>query len=329
MKKRKWKDIRSAVTMMCVMAAMLSTATYAWFTMSDSATVTGLEMTAKTSDGLLVSTDQKEWASAIDLRADGEEVEALEATTVISSTLVNALDVSGNAVLSPNFNEPVYSSDGYAVTALTAMQAGEKFNEKAIKKTFFIKEGSGNAVNVGIEVADLGAILTQVNAGVGLESGKPKVDGSFVALKGTNYTGTSATNDDAIEAVRIGFVIYNEDENGAAGTTELKIWEPNCDLGVLSTAKFATNDVGESNAALQATIASAYDGKIMEKSGDTYTAVNPETKTSDAFISIPAGAGGDGIRVDIFMWFEGQDPSCVNEIMADTVIGQLEFVAIP
>ena len=44
MKKKKWKDIRSAVTMMCVMLAMISTATYAWFTMSESATVTGLQV---------------------------------------------------------------------------------------------------------------------------------------------------------------------------------------------------------------------------------------------------------------------------------------------
>lgn len=56
--KKKWREIRSAVTMMCVMAAMLSSATFAWFTLTNSPTVTGMQMTAATTGGLLVSNEE-------------------------------------------------------------------------------------------------------------------------------------------------------------------------------------------------------------------------------------------------------------------------------
>lgn len=42
-KKRNRKDIRNAFVMLCVTIAMMSTATFAWFTMTDSPTVQGLE----------------------------------------------------------------------------------------------------------------------------------------------------------------------------------------------------------------------------------------------------------------------------------------------
>ena len=53
--KKKLKDIRSAIVMMCVMVAMMSTASYAWFTLTDSPTVTGMQMKATASGGLQVS----------------------------------------------------------------------------------------------------------------------------------------------------------------------------------------------------------------------------------------------------------------------------------
>ena len=53
-KKRNWKDIRNAFVMFCVMVAMLSTASFAWFTLTDSPTVTSLQLTAATKGGLKV-----------------------------------------------------------------------------------------------------------------------------------------------------------------------------------------------------------------------------------------------------------------------------------
>jgi len=54
-KKRDWKQIRNAFVMVCVAVAMLSTATYAWFTMTNQPSVTGMNMTASSVGGLSVS----------------------------------------------------------------------------------------------------------------------------------------------------------------------------------------------------------------------------------------------------------------------------------
>ena len=334
MKKKKWKDIRSAVTMMCVMLAMISTATYAWFTMSESATVTGLQMTAVTSGGLLVSTDRANWSSAVDLRGENEESAVLTPVSVVTSALMD-VTIDNVTFKSPQFQMPKYDG-AYSVTDLYAASGNTgddevynlteaTFGDRAIKKTFYIKEGEGAAVNVGIQIVDAGEIATalkQANAAeVGLVNGQPNYDGSFVVLDTGSLTNADAAADDALEAVRVGLVIYK----GANDTNpELVIWEPNCDLTALSTATFATNSVPTSKAALAPAVRSNYDGQINSTNPGTIGGTGYKSGTLFTF-----DAGDtDGVRVDVFMWFEGQDDSCVNEIMADSIIAQLKFVSL-
>ena len=56
-KKKKWRDVRSALVMTLLMVAMMSTATYAWFSLTSNPVVNGLQMTAASSEGLKISKD--------------------------------------------------------------------------------------------------------------------------------------------------------------------------------------------------------------------------------------------------------------------------------
>lgn len=311
--------------MMCVMLAMISTATYAWFTMSESATVTGLQMTAVTNGGLMVSTDRTNWSNAVELRstdADNnyEDPDILTPVSVVTPTLTQLTGTDGT-FFCPQFRMPEYDG-AYLVKGLYPIAGNgssindllaTNLNTKAVKKTFYIKEGEGTATNVGIEIADASVIVAALkDTTVGLSNGKSNLDGSFVVLNDSEYANADNAYDDALEAVRIGLVVYSNDEQ----TATLKIWEPNADMTVLGTATYATNNVSESP--VTPTVKSEYDGTVTLGGSDG---------KSNTLISLEDG-DGDGIRVDVFMWFEGQDDSCVNEIMADTIIAQLKFVEV-
>ena len=330
MKKKKWKDIRSAVTMMCVMLAMISTATYAWFTMSESATVTGLQMTAVTNGGLMVSTNRSSWSNAVDLRTDGEAVKVLTPVSVVKSDVIELSDGTSD-FYSPQFQMPEYS-DPYTVAGLYEITGNGNINDllgtdanlgtKAVKKTFYIKTTGTEDAHVGIEIGDAKTIAETLkntsSAVVGLTNGKPSFEGSFVVLNQGSYTNTNVAADDALEAVRIGLVIYDETND----TATLKIWEPNCDLEKEEAATYADNAISDTYAALTPDVSSNFETATIASGASTY-----DTKISKALFDIAAD-DTDGVRVDVYMWFEGQDPSCVNEIMADSIIAQLKFVAL-
>ena len=323
-KKKKWKEIRSAVTMMLVMVAMLSTATYAWFTLGSSATVSGLEMTATTSSGLLVSTNQSDWSNAIKLPPDGvADTTPKSPVTVLNDdkAVGNLVELTQDAVTfyAPNFKQPQYSADGFTVEGLKAdVVTAETLKDFALKKTFYIKNGSLAETNVGLKMAVPGTVITTLDSSdidVDVVNGIPTVSGSFVILKpeGTStYADANSAEDDAVEAVRIALVVYENDQQSTP--TKIVIWEPNYELSKQNTATYATNSV--SAAAATPDVRSKFADGIVE---------NTSTLESDTLFVIPEN-DADGIRVDVFIWFEGQDESCVNEIMKDTIIAQMEFV---
>lgn len=57
MKKKNFRDIRNGVFMLCITLAMLSTATFAWFTMNDKVSATGMQVQAKSKGSLVINMD--------------------------------------------------------------------------------------------------------------------------------------------------------------------------------------------------------------------------------------------------------------------------------
>ena len=55
---KKMRKLIPAFSMLLVAAIMLSTATFAWFTMNESVTASGMEIQAKASGNLLISTEK-------------------------------------------------------------------------------------------------------------------------------------------------------------------------------------------------------------------------------------------------------------------------------
>lgn len=124
-KKRNGSQIRNSIIMICVTAAMLSSATYAWFTLSNQPKVTGLALTAGTVGGLKISDTQNgTFGNAITVTNPAD----LKLTPVI---------VSGSG----SFQTPVYTGD--TVTGSEAIASGDLEKYVARYTFWLLAEGTG------------------------------------------------------------------------------------------------------------------------------------------------------------------------------------------
>ncbi len=315
-KKKKWKDVRNALIMVLVMVAMMSSATYAWFSMSNNPTVTGMEMVATSTSGLTVGKE-----------IDGKFYNAISLD--LASELANAGDPD-------NMNEPSSAVDGdlLKLTPVSMQQptgfvecayneAGEVtgLNQTAVTTlegcvavyTYYIKSDNGT-VDVGILTGD----ITQSNQKFTVTNNMADSDGTMVRQK-TKEDGSGAGNASEIAAyaIRMGLVVGDN----AADFANMIVLEPNND-GVLDD----TNLTG-----------APYSGATSET---TKTNIAPKVSfTKTGVISTGAGAtekasaglfecGETPTKVTMYIWLEGADPQCVDEIKSDQLEAQIQFAVV-
>lgn len=282
---KKWREIRSAVTMMCVMAAMLSSATFAWFTLTSSPTVSGMQMTAATESGLLVSATGTEnsWFNAIALTESTESKQLKPVTPTTSG-----------------FCPPVYT--GGTVTSLdTALDMAATEGYVAVYE-FWMKPEGGTAVNVGL----IGGANTQTDLSVNADH--------VAASSGTVVIEDGGSGDkNGAFAVRIGLLPEN------SNIADMIVIEPNSDGDFTTdgTAAPTVKDVTD-------TIAADFASDVKIKTNGDIEGTDPAGKISSKVLEVPAA----GTKVTVYIWLEGTDKHCVNEIMADKLKAQLQFTVL-
>lgn len=295
MKKKKWRDVKNALIMVVVMAAMMSTATYAWFTLTNNATVTGMQMTAGGSSGLKVcETIDGSYTDAISLAP--EIVDGVtEENQIINQLTVD--DPDGEGVFTTTFYKPVYGTvgEGTGVTGVEAITALSEVPSYAAKYTYFLKTEAEDAAQVGLIIGEMPAYDTVggLNA-----NNMPNIEGSFVRA-------TAQDANSAIYAVRIGLVVDGK----------MYVYEPNSDGNFTGTvADVDTNTMTYDG--YTATVVSETDGTITNGAGVDGVSKGLFTVTKE------------GTQVDMYVWLEGTDPQCADEIKADEIEAQVQFTIV-
>lgn len=308
-KTKKWRDVKNALVMVVVMAAMMSTATYAWFTFTNSATVTGMQMAAGGASGLKVSLDNQTWHDAVDLRealdAEGNQkygLTTISQATVDPSTGDNTLGTVGK--FASTFYKPVYTGTGNEATVTgVQMLDAQNVDQYVAVYEYYIKAEAADQ-QVALQFAACPNQYDEEDFGV-LDNGTLWKDGSFVCEmvdEVPNY---------AKYAIRIGIKV---DE-------EMYIWEPNSDGDNAGTGA-ATDESTYSNG-YKASVSSNGNGLIASVDGETTDpAVN--TAVSPALFTV----GTEGKLVTMYVWLEGTDPDCVNEIKAEKMAAQVQFTTV-
>lgn len=327
-KKSKRKiDLKTAILILLLLAALLFASTYAWFTANRVVSVSNIDVRIEAQSGLQISADGEHWKSTL-------TVDDLKTAAY-----------SGNSNQLPSTMEPV-STVGEVDTATGFMKmfygkVDSKDNGFALTAT---AEPAETAGTTGRFVAF--DIFLQVN------QPEPNVilgENSTVTFKGT------AGNEGLQNAARVAFLKQGHAEIGAPAssftglhgaesfltqsgdTTEL--WEPNSDVHTTAAVAAAKSNYDIDTTTTDAEVIEYYgiNQAITEAVdlGDTNDGTDAKnfTKVTPSIITDAAMADYDnafsleeGItKIRVYMWIEGQDVDCENNASGSDITFKLEF----
>lgn len=290
------KKLIPAVAMLTTSAVMLSTATYAWFTMSREVEVTGIKLTATTPQTIEISLGQATTSNTL--------THGVEATAPNSDDMWTHTAATGSVYQDFGKLIPVSSVDGFNMFYTEkATENGKKVSD--VPNPFTKAETAvGWEFKEGGKSAETGAV---VNAA--------ENDGSGYYLDIPVWFRTTST-----DAVTLGLEV--EIKNSSDDDTKSVLYKA-ARVAILPETKSAQKVFSETGAKYYkdgkavatagATLAASY-GDVSAATEATVTGgkvTNPDAATQVATVTASTGTGyGGAVKYYIRVWLEGEDEAC-------------------
>ena len=301
------KKLIPAVAMLTTSAVMLSTATYAWFTMSREVEVTGIKLTATTPQTIEISLGQATLTHGV------------EATAPNSDDMWTHTAATGSVYQDFGKLIPVSSVDGFNMFYTEkATENGKKVSD--VPNPFTKAETAvGWEFKEGGKSAETGAV---VNAA--------ENDGSGYYLDIPVWFRTTST-----DAVTLGLEV--EIKNSSDDDTKSVLYKA-ARVAILPETKSAQKVFSETGAKYYkdgkavatagATLAASY-GDVSAATEATVTGgkvTNPDAATQVATVTASTGTGyGGAVKYYIRVWLEGEDEACWNANAGQDFVINLKF----
>ncbi len=305
------KKLIPAVAMLTTSAVMLSTATYAWFTMSREVEVTGIKLTATTPQTIEISLGQATTSNTL--------THGVEATAPNSDDMWTHTAATGSVYQDFGKLIPVSSVDGFNMFYTEkATENGKKVSD--VPNPFTKAETAvGWEFKEGGKSAETGAV---VNAA--------ENDGSGYYLDIPVWFRTTST-----DAVTLGLEV--EIKNSSDDDTKSVLYKA-ARVAILPETKSAQKVFSETGAKYYkdgkavatagATLAASY-GDVSAATEATVTGgkvTNPDAATQVATVKASTGTGyGDAVKYYIRVWLEGEDEACWNSNAGQDFVINLKF----
>ena len=284
-------NIKVKIIMVLLYLAVLSTATYAWFTMNNKPKVLNLALSAAAAGDLMIADDlgggPGEYGEELDLKAASQIVPMEE-------VMLNPVTTNDGE----NFYAPVYT--GLAVTDVIEIADKEELNKKYVyEKTFYLKAGSQKNGNGKKATSGSAKVYDIMLLG-------PQQDGeenSGTWIKQSDTVTSSVGSDTAANCIRISFLVEGE---------EIAIYEPNSDQHNQDSQKAEDNVKGSYGNYTTLKQLSSSDFEGGEKGNSPKLFIIEEEKD---------------IKVTMRIWMEGTDEDCTNSNELDEIIGNIQFIS--
>lgn len=305
------KKLIPAVAMLTTSAVMLSTATYAWFTMSREVEVTGIKLTATTPQTIEISLGQATTSNTL--------THGVEATAPNSDDMWTHTAATGSVYQDFGKLIPVSSVDGFNMFYTEkATENGKKVSD--VPNPFTKAETAvGWEFKEGGKSAETGAV---VNAA--------ENDGSGYYLDIPVWFRTTST-----DAVTLGLEV--EIKNSSDDDTKSVLYKA-ARVAILPETKSAQKVFSETGAKYYkdgkavatagATLAASY-GDVSAATEATVTGgkvTNPDAATQVATVTASTGTGyGGAVKYYIRVWLEGEDVNCWNANAGQSFTVDLKF----
>ena len=315
-KNQKNRAFLAAIAMLLVSAIVITTASFAWFTLGRSAQVNNLNLkVTKEGEGIAISANAKEFTDTL----------AFEDLQGTSSTAFVAISEDYNYFperISPASSEfklndlPVFFMGGIDKVAKTmSAYAATSTDGKTIFKD---EDAAGTSGKVaGFYAFDVFIKLE------GRDTAKINMSNSeiTVATNGTDKDGNTYEDagkadftDETAKAMRIGFV--------NCGTTTTENAAPSGSEAVIfGTADSEARSTKPVNAAGEYAVA---EGANIISSLSTSYGCQVDQGSENVPLTLSRGVN----QIRVYIWMEGQDANCTNDLMSEYVTAHLVFTLV-
>ena len=296
-----------------VLLSLLVVASYTWFSLSRTPRVSDMYMFINSMSGLEISTDPKaeEWQLQLDFR------DMVDITTPLRPVTWSERNQRFYAARYGADGRLMEQSTWHILTDSQNANTLARYGGYYIKTTFYARTGQNEKVFLSPAV--------EVDEGL---------QGS-----GTYLIGTPVWNSQQILhnnggqgaecAVRIGIRVTPVDlegvPNGVPGT--FYIYEPNCDLHIDGTTGYVpTPSIDQTESLVPA-------DRLILQTASTWTEAYPVQRdvvvrelgdfTTDT--ELFALKAGEMVMIDLYVWLEGQDVDCTNQINGAQILASIQL----
>lgn len=307
--RRKW-IIPLYIYMLIILFTLLTVSTYTWFTLSQTPRVSDLNMYVNSNSGLELAlwSGQEEWVQQLDFR------DMVEVTTELRPITWSSRDDC--------FYAAIYGVDGRMTGDWTRLNDVSNAN-KTNRDGFYVKASFYARTQQDVEIS--------LSPAVEVEEGKM---GSGTYLIGTPVWSNSEIihsngGQGAECAVRIGIRITPVDKDGRPNEEEdaFYIYEPNSDMHINGARGYVeTPSIDGTNSLVPSE-------NLILQSASTWQEAYPiqrevVIRELGEFITEPKLwnlKAGEIIRIDLYVWLEGQDIDCTNMINRAQILANIQF----
>lgn len=320
-RKRKLKKAYLAfyLYMLLVLMSLFSVASYTWFSLSQTPRVSDMNMYITTQAGLeLAATPQGEWVQQLDFRELVDETTPLRPVTWSEQN--------------QRFFAAAYGLDGRMLPYSSWHPLNDERNANNttmdgyyIKTTLYARTGQN--VNVNFSPA------VEVSEGIA-------GSGTYVMGKAEWDRRVAAHADlglGAEKAVRFGMRLLLVDTNGdpyvdpntgiTAEPSDFLIYEPNCDIHADGSTGYRLTP------SIDGTETLVSPENLILQSGSYWTECDPIVRGEVVhhlgdFLDTPKLfylESGKIMKIDLYIWLEGQDVDCLNSIQKAQLIANIQF----
>lgn len=297
--------------LLLILLLLLTVASYTWFSLTKTPRVSDLSLHVATTSGmeLALTPDAEEWKLQLDFLDMVDQTAPLRPVTWSEQ--------------SQQFFAATYGVDGRLTDVwepLTDSRNANKDNADGyyICGTFYARTGTNVSVSLSPAV--------EVDEGL---------QGSGTYLIGTPVWNTATLTHDnggqgAENAIRVGIRItyVNQDGSDAEGAEPVfYIYEPNADLHLDGTTGYVnTPSIDGTETLIPAE-------RMILQTASTWTEADPvqrsvvirdlgEFTTETRLFDLTAG---QMVRIDIYIWLEGQDADCTNQINQAQILANIQL----
>lgn len=300
------KKLIPAVAMLTTSAVMLSTATYAWFTMSREVEVTGIKLTATTPQTIEISLGN----------GTGGTVEAPTNETKDNDLWMNSV-ATGSVYDTFGKLIPASSVDGntlYYTTNAIALGKDVQFDNEnspfksAMDKLVTAVASNKSAVNGDLSASDDDGYYLDIPVWFRTTSTDAVTLGLEVEIKNSSDDDTKSV---LYKAARVAILPETKSAQKVFSETGAKYYKDG--KAVATAGATLAASYGDVSAATEATVTG---GKVT----------NPDATTQVATVTASTGTGyGGAVKYYISVWLEGEDEACWNANAGQDFVINLKF----